>query len=186
MQFEIFKKFCFQKATEQNNQEITNHIDTGRKLNVHKTFRRRTGHLPNALCTFILRLVSTGKLGFLMQTCRKNSSISLSTHFSYNWVGRVGLLRSAQCIKHFSTCIFSERGSILMGFNVPWLILFVSTIVFNDPSMPMCLALSVASTCKIHYQSNLKFSNTYKKYYCKYAHINLSELCQHLLHKSQQ
>ena len=84
MQFEIFKKFCFQKATEQSNQEITNPIDTGRKLNVHKTFRKRTGHLPNALCTFILHLVSTGKLGFLMQTCRKNSSISLSTHFSYN------------------------------------------------------------------------------------------------------
>ena len=35
-------------------------VDTGRKLNVHKTFRRRPGHLLNALCTFNLRPVSTG------------------------------------------------------------------------------------------------------------------------------
>ena len=34
--------------------------DTGRKLNVHKTFRRRPGCLLNILCTFNLRHVSTG------------------------------------------------------------------------------------------------------------------------------
>ena len=33
--------------------------DTGRKLNVHKTFRRRHGHLLNVLCTFNLGPVST-------------------------------------------------------------------------------------------------------------------------------
>ena len=37
-------------------------IDTGRKLNVHKTFRRRPGRLLNVLCTFDLRPVSTGVL----------------------------------------------------------------------------------------------------------------------------
>ena len=36
-------------------------VDTGRKLNVHKTFRRRLGRLLNVLCTFNLRPVSTGK-----------------------------------------------------------------------------------------------------------------------------
>ena len=36
-------------------------IYTGRKLNVHKTFRRRPGRLLNALCTFSLRPVSTGR-----------------------------------------------------------------------------------------------------------------------------
>ena len=36
-------------------------IDEGRKLNVHKTFRRRPGRLLNVLCTFNLRPVSTGK-----------------------------------------------------------------------------------------------------------------------------
>ena len=35
-------------------------IDTGRRLNVHKTFRRRPGCLLNILCTFNLRPVSTG------------------------------------------------------------------------------------------------------------------------------
>ena len=35
-------------------------VDTGRKLNVHKTFRRRPGRLLNALCTLSLRPVSTG------------------------------------------------------------------------------------------------------------------------------
>ena len=37
-------------------------VDTGRKLNVHKTFRRRPGRFLNVLCTFNLRLVSTGHL----------------------------------------------------------------------------------------------------------------------------
>ena len=35
-------------------------VDTGRKLNVHKTFRRRPGRLLIVLCTFNLRPVSTG------------------------------------------------------------------------------------------------------------------------------
>ena len=35
-------------------------VDTGRKLNVHKTFRRRPGRLLNVLYTFNLRPVSTG------------------------------------------------------------------------------------------------------------------------------
>ena len=35
-------------------------VDTGSKLNVHKTFRKRPGRLLNVLCTFNLRPVSTG------------------------------------------------------------------------------------------------------------------------------
>ena len=37
-------------------------VDTGRKLNVHKTFRIRPGRLLNVLCTFNLRPVSAGYL----------------------------------------------------------------------------------------------------------------------------
>ena len=37
-------------------------VDIGRKLNVHKTFRRRPGRLLNVLCTFNLRLCLRGKL----------------------------------------------------------------------------------------------------------------------------
>ena len=36
-------------------------VDTGCKLNVHRTFRRRPGRPLNVLCTFNLRPVSTGK-----------------------------------------------------------------------------------------------------------------------------
>ena len=39
-------------------------VDTGRTLNVHKTFRRRTGRLLNVLCTFNLRPVPTALLHF--------------------------------------------------------------------------------------------------------------------------
>ena len=35
-------------------------VDTGLKLNVHKTFRRRPGRFLDVLCTFNLRPVSTG------------------------------------------------------------------------------------------------------------------------------
>ena len=35
-------------------------VDTGRKLDVHKTFRRRPAGLLNVLCTLSLRVVSTG------------------------------------------------------------------------------------------------------------------------------
>ena len=35
-------------------------VDTGRKLNVQETFRRRPGHLLIVLCMANLRLVSTG------------------------------------------------------------------------------------------------------------------------------
>ena len=35
-------------------------IDIGRKLNLHKTFRRLPGRLLKVLCTFNLRPVSTG------------------------------------------------------------------------------------------------------------------------------
>ena len=41
-----------------------NPVDIGRKLNVHKTFRRRPGCLLNVVCTFNLRPVSTGKVPF--------------------------------------------------------------------------------------------------------------------------
>ena len=43
-------------------QSVKNPVDTGRKLDVHKTFRRRPGRLLNVLCMFNLRPVSTVKL----------------------------------------------------------------------------------------------------------------------------
>ena len=46
--------------------QTMNPADTGRKLNVHKTFRRCPGCLLNVLCTLNLRPVSTGKLGEIL------------------------------------------------------------------------------------------------------------------------
>ena len=46
-------------------------VDTGRKLNVHKAFRRRPGRLLNVLCMLNLRPVSTGVL-FLLKTLNMN------------------------------------------------------------------------------------------------------------------
>ena len=43
---------------------VKNPIDTVRKLNVHKTFRRRPGRLLNVLCRFNLRPVSREKVFF--------------------------------------------------------------------------------------------------------------------------
>ena len=47
-------------------------VDTGRKLNVHKTFRRRPGRLLNALSTFNLRPVSTGTVHWGISPPLKN------------------------------------------------------------------------------------------------------------------
>ena len=44
-----------------------NPVDTERKLNIHKTFRRRSGRILNVLCTFNLRPVFTGKLSLQKQ-----------------------------------------------------------------------------------------------------------------------
>ena len=47
---EFFQR-CIQKCVKHRS---FSPVDTGRKLNVHKTFRRRPGRLMNALCTFNL------------------------------------------------------------------------------------------------------------------------------------
>ena len=51
-------------------QSLPNPADTGRKLNVHKTFRRRPGRLLNVLYTFNLRPVSTGKFQYCIRMRR--------------------------------------------------------------------------------------------------------------------
>ena len=55
------------------NKDLTKPVDTGRKLNVHKTLRRRPRRLLNILCMFSLRAVSTRKPEVhskLCQTCK--------------------------------------------------------------------------------------------------------------------
>ena len=59
----VINKACFQGK---NAKHYRYPIDTGRKLNVHKTFRRRPRRLLNVLCTFNLRPVFTGYFELLI------------------------------------------------------------------------------------------------------------------------
>ena len=52
-------------------------LDTGRKLNVHKTFRRRPRRLLNVLCTFNLRPVYTG---IYKKLCRQKVTKLSASH----------------------------------------------------------------------------------------------------------
>ena len=56
----------FSQKYENVTKKQPNPVDTGRKLNVHKTFKRRPGRLLNVLCAFSLCPVSTGKTFFTM------------------------------------------------------------------------------------------------------------------------
>ena len=58
---------------------INNPVDTGRKLNVHKTFRGRPGRLLNILCMFKLRPVSTENIQdlFNIQLLQKEQGSAL-------------------------------------------------------------------------------------------------------------
>ena len=59
-------KFCpIYETVSMNRYGFLYPVDTGRTLNVYKTFRRCLGPLSNVLCTFNLRSVSTGKVTFL-------------------------------------------------------------------------------------------------------------------------
>ena len=59
LQFSITSTFPWCAVTRRTS--TVNPVETGRKLNVHKTIRRYPGHLLKVLCTFNLRPVSTGK-----------------------------------------------------------------------------------------------------------------------------
>ena len=58
-------------------------VDTGRKLNVHKTFRRGPGRLLNVLCTFNIRPVSTGTIGFQFKAKPLSNQIFLRTFYLF-------------------------------------------------------------------------------------------------------
>ena len=65
--------------------------DPGRRLNVHKTFRKRPGRLRNVLCTFFLRPVSM-RFVFLKPTERvnlkKDNLTLLTSRFPISYIQR--------------------------------------------------------------------------------------------------
>ena len=65
-------------------------LDAGRKLNIHKMFRRSSGHLLNVLCTFNLRPVPRGLASFYELVLIKELSIkdeqTLQNIFLFYWI----------------------------------------------------------------------------------------------------
>ena len=74
--------------------------DTGRKLNVHKTFRRRPGCLLNVLCTFNLRPVSTEMVACSSSKIKKIFTAPFSDYLTCSWqiCGMVFLLNMSSCV----------------------------------------------------------------------------------------
>ena len=64
--------YAFQSKSTLYSCPNVNPKETGCKLNIHKTFRRRPGHLLNVLCTFNLCPVSTGKQRKLLARNRRD------------------------------------------------------------------------------------------------------------------
>ena len=67
------KLICFTNFYAQN----LSPVDTERKLNIHKTFRRRAERLGNVLCTFSLRPVSTGDVSAMQKPQVKASEAAI-------------------------------------------------------------------------------------------------------------
>ena len=63
----IYLVFFFSRNAKKTYTDQSIPVDTRRKLNVHKTFRRRPRRLLSFLCTFNLRPVSTGILRFFLR-----------------------------------------------------------------------------------------------------------------------
>ena len=107
-------------------------LDTGRKLNAHKTFRRCPGRLLNVLCTFILRPVPRG----YWFVCNIASSMKLSDP-GYFFKSQGKLFLSFLYIL-FSLILRPEK-SILRHEKVSLVALFTTTIIFHIPFLSLFL-----------------------------------------------
>ena len=82
-------------------------LDTGRKLNLHKTFRRLPERLLNVLCTFNLRPVSMGRFQSELQL----TDHAFSTHatFPEKLVFLSPLIRMHNCAFQGEECVRTKR-----------------------------------------------------------------------------
>ena len=62
---------------------LTSPVDTGRKLNVHKTFKRRPERLLNILYAFNLRPVATGSLLLVIANILHMKRFFLSLEYNF-------------------------------------------------------------------------------------------------------
>ena len=100
---------------------VRTNMDTGRKFNVHKTFRRYPGRLLNVLCTFNLRPVST------------RSFLTIYVILPYCWLFIVNLMLSnfddlLQCM-----CMFFISGILSFVYLSSFLKKFFFCFVVFTP-----------------------------------------------------
>ena len=123
-------------------------VDTGHKLNVHKTFRRRPGRLLNVICTFSLGPVSTGNKVLHGQVNFNDFEEVVCVYFckmfardikfcESDWTPFFGLLQSKsmdwflydgtlafnELMKNFILCAVMEK--LMLWENFSWLTLTV-------------------------------------------------------------
>ena len=100
-----------------------NPLNTGRKLNVHKTFRKRPGHLVNVLClmnvlcTFNLCPVSSGKVKKIKKGSLPLASFSsILLNYSYLLLKKPTLIK--ETIKYLITLNSGAKVTVLLKLRL--------------------------------------------------------------------
>ena len=95
-------------------------VDTGRKLNVHQTFRRRPGRLLNVLCTFSLRPVSIGLqvyIKFIETSLKNNCPVDTRRKLNIHKTFRRCPGRLLNVLNTFNLCLVSAGWSFCDHFS---------------------------------------------------------------------
>ena len=96
-------------------------VGTGRRSNVHKTFRRRPGRLLNVLCMFNLCLVLTGWGNYL---CKQFFTSKFIISFSFNSIASLIFCFDLISTKNPSTYYFFFLSQFHLTFNTVYLKIF--------------------------------------------------------------
>ena len=134
--------FCRMDGKQKALNLVAYPVDTGRKLNVHKTFRRRPGRpgcLLNVLCTFNLRPVSVGyrnhcqKLSPSQMYNRLKPGFELVQKLNIPRFYRIKFCNSNN--NHYNTIplvtVFSVPGFVMCRPCLSLLLLLISNVVCN-------------------------------------------------------
>ena len=117
-------------------------VDTGRTLNVRKTFRIRPGRLLNVLCVFHLRPVSTGLYNFPNFRTFIWKKNSLNVTYTLSWITALFYLPNIL----FNNCILSiiiARWRLWLYLETIWRLYFHSDLstLSNGPPTDHSLIL---------------------------------------------
>ena len=100
-------------------------VDTGRKLNVHKTFRRRLGRLLNVLCTFNLSPVSTGFSEEYLGSCQTSkmkdfTKIHIGLNYILDFWQYTKYISDIICLSASTHCSLQKLMGFLKLFRTFW------------------------------------------------------------------